>query len=218
MARAEALQFFQDGPDARLRYLPHQLLDLGVDRLVLSGRKTGGKTDGHNDSGKRARQFHGNSVGRYPIKTPQCGADTRVCRVESHSTLIAWWGGPLGPRGTPSPRFSPDGSTLAPPRQADGGVGRGPGGPPHQARRSRDSAQLFMQFRGPKAHPNSHRIPGAVLPEIRRLYQGLPRVYAREFVVSPKRLAPALPPAPSPCPPLFVAQNLQRLPPQNAET
>src|ERR1022692_5300546 len=77
-----------------------------------------------------------------------------TCRVESHSTLIAWWGGPLGPRGTPSPRFSPDGSTLAPPRQADGGVGRGPGGPPHQARRSRDSAQLFMQFRGPKAHPD----------------------------------------------------------------
>src|SRR5580765_595252 len=43
-----------------------------------------------------------------------------------------WWGGPPGPRGTPSSRCSPTAPTACKVREADGGVGRGPGGPPHE--------------------------------------------------------------------------------------
>jgi len=41
------------------------------------------------------------------------------------------WGGPPGPRGSPWTRFSPMKSASSTLRRADGGVGCGPGGPPH---------------------------------------------------------------------------------------
>ena len=42
------------------------------------------------------------------------------------------WGGPPGPRGTPPSRYRNNGIEHLEGRQlADGGVGRGPGGPPH---------------------------------------------------------------------------------------
>src|SRR5580658_5840445 len=44
---------------------------------------------------------------------------------------ILWWGGPLGRRGSPRIRSSLVESAQRRSRQADEGVGRGPGGPPH---------------------------------------------------------------------------------------
>ena len=41
------------------------------------------------------------------------------------------WGGPPGPRGSPRTRSSLEESGVCHRRQADRGVGRGPGGPPH---------------------------------------------------------------------------------------
>src|ERR1035437_9877471 len=62
IARAKALHLLQDGLDARLGDLPHHFLDLGVDTLILGGRKTGRKTacdtDSQSNSGKPARPFH----------------------------------------------------------------------------------------------------------------------------------------------------------------
>src|ERR1035438_8262024 len=45
--------------------------------------------------------------------------------------LPNWWDGSPGPRGSPGPAFRAKDQELAPLRQADEGVGRGPGGPPH---------------------------------------------------------------------------------------
>jgi len=47
------------------------------------------------------------------------------------------WGGPPGPRGSPWTRFSPTKSASSTLRRADGGVGCGPGGPPHNQCRLR---------------------------------------------------------------------------------
>jgi serine/threonine protein kinase len=45
--------------------------------------------------------------------------------------VVLSWGGPPGPRGTPSSRSSLEESGCCVPGQADQGVGCGPGGPPH---------------------------------------------------------------------------------------
>src|ERR1017187_10651387 len=44
---------------------------------------------------------------------------------------IKWWGGPPGPRGTPSSRSSLEESSPSRSRQAGQGAGRGRGRPPH---------------------------------------------------------------------------------------
>src|ERR1035441_2671623 len=45
-------------------------------------------------------------------------------------------------------------------RPRDVAAPRGAGGPAPPAGSSRDSARFFMEFRGPKAHPNSHPFSG----------------------------------------------------------
>src|ERR1035438_2007150 len=54
------------------------------------------------------------------------------------------WGGPPGPRGSPWTRSSlgASGSCITP--QADGGVGRGPGGPPHRHLSDSDKSEARM--------------------------------------------------------------------------
>jgi len=52
-----------------------------------------------------------------------------------------WWGGPPGPRGTPSSRFSVEESSSSTTRQAGQGAGRGPGA---------SAPQVILSYAGPR--------------------------------------------------------------------
>src|ERR1035441_3807382 len=60
------------------------------------------------------------------------------------------WGGPLVRAGPPGPAFRTKNQALASLREADVGVGRGPGGPPHDLCGWRRSALFKQPPRGPR--------------------------------------------------------------------
>src|SRR5688572_14412198 len=73
------------------------------------------------------------------------------------------WGGPPGPRGTPSSRYPPNDIRHLQRKQADEGVGRGPGGPPHNQCRLVGYGKTKWHW--PRSHPNTSRWSADLLYE-----------------------------------------------------